>query len=361
MSNEKKVLACVDQSRFADDVVDYAAWAARRMQAPLELLHVIDRPADAASGKDHSGAIGFDAQESLLAELSSEDEARSRAARERGRIFLNRLRERAIAAGVESPDVRQRHGVVEQTLMEQEAGVRLFVLGRRGESAETTQRDLGRHVERVVRALNQPILAVTEGFRVPQRIMIAFDGGIVTRRGVEMVATSPLFRGLPLHAKPGRCTPTRMGPNDAGSGRVRGGGIAPAGRCREHHCPASPGAGGGPAGHGRLQPLAAAPPVAGQQDIGSAAVGPDSRAVAALTLRVAHPETRPGLVPGADERPQRLHKVPQTGLGLQIGQFAREAGRCARFSPVQLECVRPGTLSMGSASGACVQSTMEPG
>ena len=199
MSNEKKVLACVDQSRFADDVVDYAAWAARRMQAPLELLHVIDRPADAASGKDHSGAIGFDAQESLLAELSSEDEARSRAARERGRIFLNRLRERAIAAGVESPDVRQRHGVVEQTLMEQEAGVRLFVLGRRGESAETTQRDLGRHVERVVRALNQPILAVTEGFRVPQRIMIAFDGGIVTRRGVEMVATSPLFRGLPLH------------------------------------------------------------------------------------------------------------------------------------------------------------------
>lgn len=208
MSNEKKVLACVDQSRFADDVVDYAAWAARRMQAPLELLHVIDRPADAASGKDHSGAIGFDAQESLLAELSSEDEARSRAARERGRIFLNRLRERAIAAGVESPDVRQRHGVVEQTLMEQEDGVRLFVLGRRGESAETTQRDLGRNVERVVRALHQPILAVTEGFRAPQRIMIAFDGGIVTRRGVEMVATSPLFRGLPLHVlmsgKPGQ-------------------------------------------------------------------------------------------------------------------------------------------------------------
>ena len=29
--------------------------------------------------------------------------------------------------------------------------------------------------------------------------MIAFDGGIVTRRGVEMVAASPLFKGLPIH------------------------------------------------------------------------------------------------------------------------------------------------------------------
>ena len=43
MKNENKVLACVDQSHFADYVADYAAWAARRMDAPLEFLHVIDR------------------------------------------------------------------------------------------------------------------------------------------------------------------------------------------------------------------------------------------------------------------------------------------------------------------------------
>jgi hypothetical protein len=28
--------------------------------------------------------------------------------------------------------------------------------------------------------------------------MIAFDGGGMTRRGVELVAKSPLFRGLPV-------------------------------------------------------------------------------------------------------------------------------------------------------------------
>ena len=199
MKNENTVLACVDQSHFADYVADYAAWAACRMEAPLEFLHVIDRHPEIATGDDHSGAIGFDAQEVLLHQLSNEDESRSKAARERGRIFLNDLRERAIVAGVKAPDVRQRYGVLEETLVEQEDGVRLFVFGRRGESAEATQRDLGRNVERVVRALHKPILAVTDSFTEPRRVMIAFDGGIVTRRGVEMVAASPLFRGLPVH------------------------------------------------------------------------------------------------------------------------------------------------------------------
>jgi len=198
MKIENKILACVDQSHFADYVTDYAAWAARRMNAPLELLHVIDRHPEISTGKDHSGAIGFDAQEHLLTELSNEDATRSKAAREQGRLFLNRLRERAIAAGVESPDVRQRYGNLVETMTEQENGVRLFVLGRRGQSAQHTQRDLGRNVERVVRSLHKPILTITEDFTEPRRIMIAFDGGIVTRRGIEMVAASPLFKGLPV-------------------------------------------------------------------------------------------------------------------------------------------------------------------
>lgn len=199
MKNENKVLACVDRSVFADYVADYAAWAARRMGAPLEFLHVIDRHLEKGSGNDHSGAIGIGAQDNLLNRLSQEDEVLTRAARDQGRVFLNRLRERALVVHPEAVDARQRHGELEETLVEQEADVRLFVLGRRGVSAQKTQRDIGRNVERVVRALHKPILAVTECFKEPKRIMFAFDGGIVTRRGVEMVAASPLFRGLPIY------------------------------------------------------------------------------------------------------------------------------------------------------------------
>ncbi len=195
---QDKVLACVDQSSYADHVTDYAAWAAKRIGTCLELLHVLDRSDTLPSGEDHSGAIGFDAQEQLLSKLSSEDEARMRLRRDQGREFLSQLRDRAEVAGAPMVDVRQRYGELVETLHEQEAGVQLIVLGRRGKSAETTRRDLGRNVEWVVRALRKPILTVTEGFKAPQRVMFAFDGSAVTRRGIEMVAGSKLFPGLPI-------------------------------------------------------------------------------------------------------------------------------------------------------------------
>lgn len=199
MNTENKVLACVDQYRFADHVADYAAWAARRMDAPLEFLRVIDRHPEVASGADRSGAIGIDAQENLLAQLSSEEESRSKAVREQGRLFLNALRERAVAAGVPQVDTRQRYGNLEETLAAQEINVRLLVLGRRGETGESDARALGSNVERMVRALRKPILTVTAAFAEPRRVLFAFDGGATARRGIEMVAASPLLRGLPLH------------------------------------------------------------------------------------------------------------------------------------------------------------------
>lgn len=199
MNSEQKVLACVDRSRFADAVADAASWAARRIGAPLEFLHVIDRHPPLQDAQDHSGAIGLDAQENLLRQLSAEDEARSRAERESGRLFLDSLRQRARFAGADPVDVRLRHGALDETLHELQSDVRLFVLGRRGTSAEATQRDLGRNVEWAVRAVDRPILAVTDSFAPPTRVLFAFDGSAVTRRGVATVAGSPLLKGLPVH------------------------------------------------------------------------------------------------------------------------------------------------------------------
>lgn len=197
--HDSKILACVDLSPCAEHVADYAAWAAARMGAPLEFLHIIDRHPALQGGQDRSGAIGADAQEKLLRNLSDEDAARTRAEREQARGFLQGLRERALTAGAGPVDTRLRHGDLEETLSEQQRGVQLFVLGRRGASASRTNHDLGRHVEWTVRSLQRPILTVTDRFKVPERVLIAFDGSAVTRKGVEMVAASPLFTGLPVH------------------------------------------------------------------------------------------------------------------------------------------------------------------
>ena len=200
MKPENKILACVDQSHYADHIADYAAWVAQRMELPLEFVHILDRhPERSRHNQDHSGTIGMDAQKILLETLSKEDEDFSKQAREQGRIFLNQLCERAIVSGISAPDVRQRHGTLVETLKEQETAVRMFILGRRGQSAATSQRDLGRNVEKVVRSLHRPILTVTDAFKTPERVLIAFDGGSTSRKGIELIAACPLFTGLPIH------------------------------------------------------------------------------------------------------------------------------------------------------------------
>lgn len=204
MSNDNRVLACVDQSAFSEAVADHAAWAARRLAAPLEFLHVIDEHPALGRAQDHSGAIGLDAQARLLSQLAGDDAARNKAAREAGRVFLMGLRERALQAGAGSVDTRQRLGELAETLSEQQAGVRLFVLGRRGASATPPSAKpnppaLGSQLEWVVRSLQRPVLAVPPQFREPSRVLFAFDGSAVTRRGIEMIARSPLLQGLPVH------------------------------------------------------------------------------------------------------------------------------------------------------------------
>lgn len=199
MNNEQKILACVDSTATSDVVADYAAWAACKLQAPMELLHVLDRHIELAAGQDHSGAIGLGAQEKLLAKLSWEDEERTRAAREAGRVFLNRLRERAVASGAASVDTRLRHGEVEETLAEQQEGSRLLVIGRTGSTASSDGTGLGKHLEWVVRSVNRPVLVTTDAYSEPSKVLFAFDGSSVTRKGVEMLSGSPLLKGLPLH------------------------------------------------------------------------------------------------------------------------------------------------------------------
>ena len=199
MKQPKKILACVDQSPYADYVADYSAWAAKKFDLPLELLHIIDRHQETATSDDHSGAIGFDAQENLLNRLTEEEGERFRATREQGRIFLNELKKRCEQRDGLSVDVRQRYGQLLDTLDEQQGDVALYVLGRRGQSADQTQRDLGRHVESISRKIRRPILTVANAFSEPKSLLVAYDGKRMTRNCITMLAANPALTDLPVH------------------------------------------------------------------------------------------------------------------------------------------------------------------
>ncbi|MEX0745174.1 MAG: universal stress protein [Phycisphaeraceae bacterium] len=193
-----QVLAAIDGSQFSEGVCDYAAWASQALEAPLTFLHVVDNHPQTAEA-DLSGNIGLGSREHLLEELATLDEQRAKVAQEQGRLMLKAAKERAMEKGVADPATRQRNGTLVETLEELESEIRLLVVGKRGETAHQASEHLGSNLERVVRTLHRPILMVSEAFRTPAKVMLAFDGSKTTRKGVEMLAKSPLFDGIPVH------------------------------------------------------------------------------------------------------------------------------------------------------------------
>ncbi|MBR9882766.1 MAG: universal stress protein [Oceanospirillales bacterium] len=187
-----QVIACIDGiGESAAAICDAASWASLRLEAPLKLLHVLDK-SQYPTETNLTGSIGLGSREALLEELAALDEQRGKLAREQGRLMLDAARERAVEDGIAEPLVQQRHGDLVETLTELEPDTRLLVFGRGGNGG-----GLGHQVEAVVRALHRPMLLLPGEFKAPQRFMIAYDGSPTARKAVEMVIRSPLLRGIP--------------------------------------------------------------------------------------------------------------------------------------------------------------------
>ena len=188
-----QVIACIDGSTSAPAVCDYAAWASLSLEAPLTFLHVLDQRQYPVAA-DLSGNIGLGSREHLLDELASLDEQRGKLALSKGGSCL-RPRKSGPLDGVAAPESKQRHGDLLESLQELQTETRLLVIGRQGESSGNLSQQVGSQLESVIRIMHRPILVTPASFQKPKSAMLAFDGGATTRKGVEMLAASPLLKG----------------------------------------------------------------------------------------------------------------------------------------------------------------------
>lgn len=193
-----KVLACIDDSVYAEAVCDYAAWSASRMGAQLSLLHVLDNT-EGATPKNLSGNLGLSAHENLMEELAELGQQRSRLEMEKGKLMLQAALQRTADKGLADVETRQRHGELVDTLIDLEPETRILVLGKRGADTESAHGHLGSHLESIIRALHKPILIAQQSFAPPKQIMVAYDGSATMRKGIHIVAASPLGHGIPHH------------------------------------------------------------------------------------------------------------------------------------------------------------------
>lgn len=195
MSN---VIACIDGSSAMPAVVESAAWASSRLAAPLTLLHVIEE-GHASARQDMTGNIGLGSREKLLEELAELDAKKGKLLLEHGHQLLDEAK-RQVLQKSQLTDVamRQRHGELIESLLALEHETRLLVMGTHGEDHGDGSH-IGSQLETVLRRVHKPILLTPDTFTAPQSVMFAYDGSASTKKGIELLAKSPLFSGLPVH------------------------------------------------------------------------------------------------------------------------------------------------------------------
>jgi nucleotide-binding universal stress UspA family protein len=193
------ILACTDGSVYSNSVYDHSAWAARRLQARVRVLHMLDPRRDRPLNADLSGAIGVDAQKKLTEELVALEEAKGRVAQTKAQAILTSARARLNENGITEVATEARHGTLAESIEALEAGADLVVIGKRGESADFAKLHLGANLERVIRSCHHPVLVTSRAFKPMERMLIAYDGGPSARKAVEYAASQPLLRGLQCH------------------------------------------------------------------------------------------------------------------------------------------------------------------
>ena len=191
---EQKIVTLVDASVYAESVCDHASWAAQRLEAPVELLHVIGRRQ--TGRQDVSGALALGARTRMLEELTKLEGDMARLGQQHGRALLDAAADRIADKGQSRPSTRLRIGDLIEETNEALEDASLLVIGKRGEAADFARMHLGSNLERMVRSSQRPILVASRAFKPIKRILIAYDGRASARKAVQAVATNPLLKDL---------------------------------------------------------------------------------------------------------------------------------------------------------------------
>jgi nucleotide-binding universal stress UspA family protein len=201
------ILTSTDGSIYAPSIYQNAAWAAKRLSASVEVLHVLDHHREQSAKADLTGAIGLDATAELTEELVKLEEAQGRVARLEGKAILEDARKQLAAAGVTEVTTTQRHGTLLETLEEFEPHAELVVVGKGGVPAGSPQCSLGSHLEELVRISVRPVLVAKRVYKPIEKFAIAFDNSPSARKAVDFALSSELLKGL-------KCKLVMVGRND---------------------------------------------------------------------------------------------------------------------------------------------------
>ncbi len=189
----KSILIPTDGSDYGKTAIAYGISIARKLDAQLTGLHVVDiRLMQGPVFTDISGSVGLPPYQELLPVIESGLEAKAE-------TILTEFREQCEAAGLH-PETKKTVGVIDQTIVEE--GRRCcdwVLLAQRGEHFHLGGGAiLGSTAQSVVRRSGKPVLVTPEHFREIKTMALAYDGSAPADNALKLAAQLSQQAGWPL-------------------------------------------------------------------------------------------------------------------------------------------------------------------
>jgi nucleotide-binding universal stress UspA family protein len=192
------ILTCTDGSAYAPSLYQITAWAAARLAASVEVLHVYPpAPPFYIPPVNFMGDPSMGSASLALPELTAISDAQEKEAHAAALSLLQEAADALRAAGVPEPGLTAMAGTLPEVLAAWARPLDLLLLGKRGESTGHKHGPLGSQLETVIRQSPWPVLVASHDFRPIRRFLVSFDDSPAAHAALHHVVDSPLLRGLP--------------------------------------------------------------------------------------------------------------------------------------------------------------------
>ncbi len=179
----KNILIPTDGSEYGKTAIAYGIMIAKRLDAGLTGLHVVDvRLLQGPLFTDISGSVGLPPYQEFLPAIESTLEAKAES-------ILKEFRDQCQAAGIQ-PETKKVTGVIDEAIIEEgRKCCDWILLAQRGEHFHIgSGAILGSTAQAVVRRSGKPVLVTPGTFREIESMALAYDGSVPSHNALKLAA-----------------------------------------------------------------------------------------------------------------------------------------------------------------------------
>jgi nucleotide-binding universal stress UspA family protein len=188
----KTILIPTDGSEYGRTAIDFGVYIAKKLEAQLIGLHVIDIGLMRGPVfSDISGSIGLPPYQEFLPVIEAGLDGRAE-------TVLKAFRERCEAAGLH-PETVKAVGVIDETIIEEGRKTDWILLAQRGENFHLAKGGiLGSTAELVVRNSGKPVMVTPKTYQDIESMALAYDGSPPAHNALKLAVNLSEKAAWPL-------------------------------------------------------------------------------------------------------------------------------------------------------------------